>query len=657
MGAKTTRLLAAVMFTDIVGYTAMMQEDEDNANKQKERHRQVLNERAAAFDGKVLHYYGDGALTIFNSAYNAVMCGIKIQHDLANPYLPLRIGLHVGDIAYNDEDVYGDAVNIASRLEPLGISGGILISQKVQNEIKNHRDIKTKELGTFELKNVKHPLSIFAICNDGINVPSVRDVKAKSGRVRNRLAVLPFVNMSDERGFEYFGDGLTEEIINGLTKMKGIDVISRTSAFAYKNRNIDIRTIGEDLMVSHILEGSVRKNEDKIRVTAQLIETGGGFHLWSETYERHLKDIFEIQDGISQEILQKVQKGFEGEDSRPEPKSKKSRNTKGAYEHYLEGSFELQKHSLTSVRKAMKCFNEAIEKGFSTLKSRIGLAQCYMFLGTYGQMQARRAYKKAEENIDAVLTLDDQFATAVALKGTIELLLRQDYEKAKRLLDRAYEIDSNNPEVCYNYFCFLNMMGENETALPWMERTLELEPANLLYNAELARAYYNLNRFSNALEQYNYTLELDPSFLAALEGKGWTLVAMQKLKKAHKEFESLQNLVSREQKNIPHLVYTTARLGMDDVADQYIDALQIGDTDDSYMASSLDIAMAYLGMEKYDEVFFHLQRAAEDRAGEIYFIFSDPLWDEIKEDDRYDDLLDKLNISEARQWSFFEPAN
>ena len=657
MGEKTTRLLAAVMFTDIVGYTAMMQEDEDNANRQKERHRQVLNERAAAFDGQVLHYYGDGALTIFNSAYNAVRCGIKIQNDLADPYLPLRIGMHVGDIAYNDEDVYGDAVNIASRLEPLGISGGILISKKVRNEIRNHRDIKTKELGTFDLKNVKYPLSIFAVANEGINVPTVRDVKAKSGRVKNRLAVLPFVNMSDERGFEYFGDGLTEEIINGLTKMKRIDVTSRTSAFAYKGQNLDIRTIGEDLMVSHILEGSVRKNKDKIRVTAQLIETGGGFHLWSETYEHHLKDIFEIQDGISKEILQKVQKGFEGNDSRPKPTPKKSRNTIGAYEHYLEGNFELQKHSLTSVGKAMKCFNKAMEEDSSNLKSRIGLAQCYIFLGIHGQMSPRRAYKKAEENIEAVLALDNHFAIAVALKGTIELLLRQDYDKAKFFLDRAYEIDSNNPEVCYNYFRFLNMIGENETALPWMERALELEPANLLYNAELARAYHNLNKFSNALEQYNYTLELDSSFLAALEGKGWTLVAMQKLKKAHKEFKALQNLVSREQKNIPHLIYTTARLGNDDAANQFIDALQIGDSDDSYMASSLDIAMAYLGMKKYDEVFFHLQRAAEDKVGEIYFIFSDPVWDEVKKDDRYDELLDQLNLSKTDSVSYSVPTD
>ncbi|MGM0547422.1 MAG: adenylate/guanylate cyclase domain-containing protein [Bacteroidota bacterium] len=656
MGSKTTRQLAAVMFTDIVGYTAMMQEDEEHANAQKERHRNVLQEEVAAFDGKVLHYYGDGALTIFNSAFHAVMCGIQIQQTLSDPYLPLRIGIHIGDIAFNDEDVYGDAVNIASRLESLSISGGILLSQKVVEEIKNHPEIKTQKLGEFELKNVQYPLSIYGVVNEGINAPSSREIKAKTGRTRDRLAVLPFVNMSDEVSFDYFSDGLTEEIINGLTKVKGLDVTSRTSAFAFKGRNEDIRTIGEQLMVSHILEGSVRKNKDKIRVTAQLIETGAGFHLWSETFEHHLKDIFEIQDGISHQILKKIEKGFDYEHTKSEPSISAEVNSQGSYEQYLQGKFELQKHSVTSVRKAMKCFIKAIEKDPTNSKSRITLAQCFLFLGIYGQMLPQRAYKKAEEHIDVVLSIAPQFATAMALKAKAELLLRQDYRQARVLLDRAYDIDSTDPEVCYNYFCFLNMIGKNETALHWIERTLKLEPTSLLYNAELGRAYNNLYRFSDALEQYNYTLELDSSFLAAAEGKGWTLVAMQKLKKAHQEFEAFQNLVSREQKNIPHLIYVTARLGMTEMADHMVEALQIGDADDLYMASSVDIALAYLGMRKYDEVFFHLQRAAEDNIGELYFIFSDPVWDEVKADPRYDELLDQLKLSQLREWSFSEPA-
>jgi TolB-like protein/class 3 adenylate cyclase/Tfp pilus assembly protein PilF len=657
MGAKMTRLLAAVMFTDIVGYTAMMQEDEDNANRQKERHRQVLHENAALFDGRVLHYYGDGALTIFNSAYNAVMCGIKIQKHLTDPYLPLRIGLHMGDIAYNDEDVYGDAVNIASRLEPLAISGGILISKKVHNEINNHRDIQTEKLGTFELKNVQNPLSIYAVSNDGINVPSPREIKAKTGRVKDRLAVLPFMNMSDEMGFDYFSDGLTEEIINGLTKLDQIDVTSRTSAFAFKGRNEDIREIGKKLMVTHILEGSVRKNRDKIRVTAQLIETGTGFHLWSETFDRHLKDIFEIQDGISEEVLHKIEKGFSYDVSKPKSYSAQPKTAKGAYEQYLEGRFEFQKYSIPSVRRAMKCFNEAIERDPKYVKSKIGLATCFLFLGIEGQMAPRRAYKKAEDHIDAVLEKNGDSATALAFKAIVDVLLYQHYDRANMRLKTAYDIDDENPDVCYNYFRFLNMIGENKKAQQWIERTIALEPSNLLYNSELARSYYNLNRYSDALEQYNYTLGLDHTFLPAVEGKGWTYVVMDKLKKAHRAFDEYQNLVKREQKNIPHLIYVAARLGMSDVANHFLEVMQLGDAHDSYMPSPLDIAMAFLGMKKYDEVFFHLKRAADDKIGKLYVILWDPVWDEIKQDSRYEDLLKQLKLSETSQIPLTVPAD
>lgn len=656
MGAKFTRQLAAVMFTDIVGYTAMMQEDEQNANRQKERHRRVLQEYAAKFDGSVLHYYGDGALTVFNSAYNAVMCGIAVQKRLSTPYLPLRIGIHTGDIAYNKEDAYGDAINIASRLESLAISGGILISRKVVDEIKNQRELKTKELGTFELKNVQHPISIYAISNEGINVPSPREIKAKSGQIRDRIAVLPFANMSDEKGFDYFSDGLTEEIINGLTKTNSIDVTSRTSAFAYKGRNEDIRTIGDKLMVSHILEGSVRKNKDKIRVTAQLIETGAGFHLWSETFEYHLKDIFEIQDDISKEILGRITKGFSCANDMRKKKFARIQGSQKVYERYLKGTFEFQKRSVLSVRKAITCFNEAIELDPAHTKSRLALARCFLFLGMWGQMSPRRAYKKAEEAVDQVLEKGPSSATVQAVKAIIDVLYYRKYRAANKRFAKAFESESDNHRLSYYYFLFLNIIGQNQTALKWIEQALAQDPSNLLYNAELARAYYNLRRYSDTMEQYNYTLELDQNYLPAIEGKGWTYIGMGELKKAHREFEGYQDLVSREQKNIPHLIYLAARLGMDETASHFLDKLQLGETDDTYIATPIDIALVYLGMEKYDEVFFHLQRAAEDKIGSIYFILDDPVWEEIKQDDRYNNLLNQLKISDALQTRLLVPS-
>ncbi|HEX6983162.1 MAG TPA: adenylate/guanylate cyclase domain-containing protein [Balneolaceae bacterium] len=311
MGSENIRQLAAVMFSDIVGYTATMQEDEARANKQRERHRSALIKRVTEFKGKILNVYGDGAITIFNSAFDAVSCGIHIQKDLKNPSVPLRIGLDMGDVVYNNEEVFGDAVNIASRLEELSTPGSILISGKIKDEIKNNGKIKTVALGSHQLKNVKQPVKISAVSNNGLKVPSSEEIKAKTGRAPIRMMVLPFMTMTSEKGFEYFSDGLSEEIINELTKLSGIEVSSRTSAFAYKERNEDVRRIGKKHSVSHVLEGSVRKSGDKIRVTAQLIETGGGFHLWSETYDQHLKDIFYSQDIICRQIVKKVGKSLD----------------------------------------------------------------------------------------------------------------------------------------------------------------------------------------------------------------------------------------------------------------------------------------------------------------------------------------------------------
>jgi len=646
MSPQNTRQLAAVMFTDIVGYTAMMQEDETNANKQRDRHRQVLEQRATEFEGRTLHYYGDGAITIFNSALHAVQCAIEIQKELQQPKLPLRIGIHMGDVAFREDGVFGDAVNIASRLEGLAVAGGILISEKIRAEIKNHPEVQTAYVDTFELKNVHEPISIYAISNDGLKVPESKDIKAKTGRQNNRIAVLPFVNMSDELGFDFFGDGLTEELINGLTKMKGLDVTSRTSAFAYKGKNEDIRSIGEKLSVSHILEGSVRKNKDKIRVTAQLIETGDGFHLWSETYERHLKDIFEIQDVLCRNIIgkcrSKLAKHLPDIDGSLYPQ-----NGEQAYERFMEGKFQWNKWTSSSIRKAVKSYKEAIEADPQFLPPYVQLGFSYIYLGITGQMSPRLAFRKAERNIEEALELDRFSASVYAADALIQALFYYEFKEAQRLFDQAFDIDKDNALVCYAYFLFLSVLGKNEQALPWMERALTLDPSSLIYNSELGRAYYYDRQYADALEQFDYTLELDANFLPAIDGKGWIHVVEGDYEAAHEVFEIYQNLVSQEQKNIPQLVYVAARKGMTEVAEHFLEVLQMGHTEDEYTATPVDIALIYLGLKKYDEVFFHLERAVEDRIGALLFIPSNPLWDEIKEDARFTRLVERIGLNKA----------
>ncbi|HTE10337.1 MAG TPA: adenylate/guanylate cyclase domain-containing protein, partial [Chitinophagaceae bacterium] len=240
----------------------------------------VLETAVSVYNGKILQYYGDGALSIFNSAIDGVNCAVEIQQTLQQePKVNVRIGIHTGDISIEDEAIYGDGVNLASRIESLAVPGSIFISEKVYDEIRNQETLSAREMGYFELKNVIRPVRIFAIDNKGLVVPTRDLLKGKTKQPANRLAVLPFVNMSADPENEYFSDGITEELLNAFTKVDGLQVTSRTSAFAFKGKNADIREIGIQLNVDRILEGSVRKSGNRVRITAQLINAADGYHI------------------------------------------------------------------------------------------------------------------------------------------------------------------------------------------------------------------------------------------------------------------------------------------------------------------------------------------------------------------------------------------
>src|SRR5215204_2174710 len=305
------RQLVAILFADMTGYTALMQENEQLARSKRQRLKEVLESSISKFNGKILQYYGDGSLSIFSSAIDGVRCGINMQEQLQlEPRVDVRIGIHTGDVTVEDGAIYGDGVNLASRIESMAVAGSVFISEKVYDEIKNQENISASELGYFELKNIKQPVRIFAIANTGIVVPPRHLLQGKTKQPSNRLAILPFVNMSADPENEYFSDGITEELLNALTKVDGLQVTSRTSAFAYKGKHDDVRDIGIKLNVDKILEGSVRKSGNRVRITAQLINAADGYHLWSENYDRNLTDIFAVQEEISRIIANKLRENL-----------------------------------------------------------------------------------------------------------------------------------------------------------------------------------------------------------------------------------------------------------------------------------------------------------------------------------------------------------
>jgi TolB-like protein/class 3 adenylate cyclase/Tfp pilus assembly protein PilF len=337
-----TRQLAAIMFTDIVGYTTLMQQDEQNALRLLNRFKEVLEKISTEHKGKIVQYYGDGCLLAFDSSSNSVECAIAIQKTFGeSPQVPVRIGLHLGDVIFKNENIFGDGVNVASRIESLGVPGAILLSKSIRDQVKNNSEFQLTSLGSFHFKNVEESIEVFAVSNPGLTVPKRETLKGKLKDKNHRkkniaiillllfaivtslflyknyftsnesvdtgnlsIAVLPFENLSDDAEQDYFSDGLTEDIIDRLSKINNLKVVSRTSVLNYKKSKLNASAIATELGVKFILEGSVRRLNKEVRVVIQLIDAEKDKHLWSTTFNKAYTDIFQIQSDIAENIAQ-----------------------------------------------------------------------------------------------------------------------------------------------------------------------------------------------------------------------------------------------------------------------------------------------------------------------------------------------------------------
>ena len=428
--SSSVRRLAAIMFTDIVGYTQMMHDNEIAAAAIRQRHRDIFQKEHQRCNGEILQYYGDGTLSIFKSAVEAVECAIKMQQQFfvepggqTGEVVPLRIGIHLGDIVFDDNDVYGDGVNLASRVESLGVPGCILISEKVNYAIKSQASIETQSLGYFEFKNITDPIEIFSISNKGIKIPDRSQLKGKLKENKKSVAVLPFVNMSSDPENEYFSDGIAEEILNALVKVEGLQVTARTSSFSFKGKNLDVREIGRQLGVGHILEGSVRKAGNRVRITAQLVSSVDGYHFFSETYDRTLEDIFAVQDEIASTITNRLREHLGEEEHKEKLVTAPTMNME-AYETYLRGLFYFNQFGDDeAMTKAIPYFENAIEMqpDFGLPHARLGI--CYLFQAMGGKTTLKDAHQKILRQFERIEELGVESPDAYFAKCVLKFLL------------------------------------------------------------------------------------------------------------------------------------------------------------------------------------------------------------------------------------------
>jgi len=638
-----TRQLAAIMFTDMVGYTALMQTNEELAIKKRERHREVLEDSISKFKGRLLQYYGDGTLSIFQSALEGVHCAIDIQERLAiEPKVDLRIGIHTGDIIVEDEGIYGDGVNVASRIESLAVSGGVFISEKVYDDIKNQKDITTQEIGSFELKNVGRPIRIFAISNPGLAVPSRSEIKGKLNPAMNRLAILPFENLSADPDNEYFSDGITEELIDAFSRINGLLVTSRTSCFAFKKRHEDAREIGSKLNVNKILEGSVRKVGNKVRIAAQLINAADGYHIWSETFNRDLHDIFEVQDEIARIIVNKLRESIAEKPSEEQFVKPPTENLE-AYSLYLKGVYFTNKLTPSDVRKATTFLEEAIRMDPNFAPAAGHLAGCYIQLGAMGQMNPATAFELARQYADKAIGLDNSFAEAYSVKGVACMVHDLDWNKAYSYLARGLELKPGSSYASFLLGIYYQCMGRSNEAIAVLEKAITYDPLSVMLIDSLGEKYFFTERYKEAEQQMQKLLELEPHMRHALEIKGLCRAMIGEWDEAFKIFEEVYRLTNHPLKGICPLGYAYARTGQREKALDCIAKIEQRQAEEPGFVADLDLAMIWWAMEDKDKAFHHLFNALDKKIPVCYGLYS-PLYKGIADDPRFNEIRRRMNL-------------
>jgi TolB-like protein/Flp pilus assembly protein TadD len=649
-----TRRLSAIMFTDMAGYTALVQKDEPMARRNRDRWREVLEHHTQRNGGRILQFYGDGALSVYDSAIAAVTSGVAIQQELwREPRVPLRIGIHTGDVVYDDQGVFGDGVNVASRIQSLGTPGSVLVSAKVHDEIRNQPHLSAVSLGEFRLKNVQRPVEVFAMSAEGIVVPDPAVLECRTSPSRRAVAVLPFVNMSADPDNEFFSDGMTEELINLLTRISSIQVTARTSSFAFKGRQQDVREIAATLGVQMVLEGSVRRASDRVRVTAQLIDAASGYHLFSETYDRRLADIFELQDDIARAIVETVQErlaprvdGTVWADrlDRLDAFLSSTRTTTEAHALYLHGLHEYNKWTPEAARRSIDYFEQCLAADPDYAPAHAALSRVHGLRASTGQARPGPSWEAAERAALRSVELDPTLGDGHTALATVDLFHHWNVDAAREHLDEALALNPGSAPTHQAFGMYLIVTGEPERAIAEMELAARMDPLSMLSLYSMTWALVEAERYEQAIAVCDRILETDPMFRAAHEGKGYALMRMGRLEEAAREFERIVEITGDPYKGLAPRGANLARMGRVDEARRALRMLHERAERHPDLSLDFDFVTLHAALGEYDEAFRYLEAAADRRLAEVLFSVNSPLWRELRKDHRYREVIRRYGL-------------
>ena len=551
------RKLTAILVADVVGYSRLMGEDEAGTlARLKSLRKELVQPKIAGGRGRIVKLMGDGLLAEFPSVVEAVRCAVDIQQDMVGREadLPderrirLRIGVNLGDIIIEGSDIYGDGVNVAARLEGLAEPGGICISGKVYEEVRNKLPTAFEDLGEQEVKNIREPVRVYRWTDAAVD-PMPGKAGAEGALAlpdKPSIAVLPFDNMSGDPEQEYFADGITEDIITALSKFRWFFVIARNSTFVYKGQAVDVKQVGRELGVRYVLEGSVRKVANRVRISAQLIEAATGNHVWAERYDRSLEDIFELQDEITSTIAAAVEPELAG--SERERAMRKPTENLGAWDLFQRGVALMWRHDRTSLNTGNELIRQAVE-----LDPSFGLAHGHLAFGAFLLLVYEWADDRNEvlrqgiEDAGKGIAIDQRDYFAYHALGRLSTLAG-DHAAAVRALETCVSI---NPNFALGYVGLGEAhvySGDPEKAIAYIDSAIRLSPNDPMMWDMLhykASAYVRLDDFDRAIELFEKVCE----FPSAQYVPFATLAALYVLRDREKEgLKALRNALRLEPK-------------------------------------------------------------------------------------------------------------
>ncbi|HSZ86471.1 MAG TPA: adenylate/guanylate cyclase domain-containing protein [Puia sp.] len=643
-----TRQLAAIMFTDIVGYTSLMGEDEKKAFDLLRKNRELQKPLVSQFNGKWIKELGDGVLASFQTVTDAVACAMKIQLACSAIIdLKLRIGIHLGEVVFEDNDVFGDGVNIASRLQALAPVGGIYISESVFRNIANQKDMETEFVKEEVLKNVKHPVKIYQLKKHDLYTRLTYGSKIADKKIPDRkpveksIAVLPFINMSNDPEQEYFSDGISEEIINSLVQLPQLRVVGRTSAFSFKGKNDDLRTVGEKLGVTNILEGSVRKAGNRIRITAQLIEVSNGFHVWSQKFDRELIDIFDVQDEISKAIVDQLTAEFTKLENPAVAKST-TKNVE-AYNLFLKGRFYWSKRTEDGLKKSIQFYEETISMDPNYAAAYAAISDSYSLLCAYHILAPQDSILKAREIAKKAVAIDEFLAEGYEAMGHVELLYDWNWNSARQSYEQAIKLNPSYATALQRHALLAALFDKHEEALEEIMTAVHYEPLSLIINTDVAIIYFIQRNYDAAINKCLGVFEIDSNFGVALFVIGLCYEQLGQFDEAINYFQKAWNL-SGNHIALGALIHAFGKSGKKEDALNLLNKLK--NAAENIYISPYTFACAYLGLGELETALEFMEKAVETHSVWLIHLHmkSDPRMDPLREELRFQYLLAQMGL-------------